>query len=51
MLPVAEEAHDSELLILQQAPNCLQSPSSGPQLPVNKYQTGMKKIGDLLPAF
>lgn len=40
-LPVTDEAHDPEPLILQRAPNCLQSQSSGPQLPVNKYQTGM----------
>lgn len=40
-LPVTDEAHDPEPLISQQAPNCLQSQSSGPQLPVNKYQTGM----------
>lgn len=38
MLTVTDEAHDPELLILQQAPSCLQSQPSGPQLPVNKYQ-------------
>lgn len=43
MFPVTDEAHDPELLILQEAPNCLQSQASGPQLPVNKYQTGMKQ--------
>lgn len=43
MLPVTDEAHDPELLALQQAPNSPQSQSSGPQLPVNKYQRGMKQ--------